>query len=81
LALKGLQEFGLFPRSCKKNIESRLHVTNPDKFSHDIHDNAAIEVYQSVLPTMQGLNEALWGIHSAYYLIPSIGLLRKLSYF
>jgi uncharacterized protein YbjT (DUF2867 family) len=50
-----------------------LLVRNPDKLSHNIRDNAAIEVRYGDLLTTEGLNEALRGIHSAYYLVHSMG--------
>ncbi len=63
----------LIPELLKKNIKLRLLVRNPEKLSHAIHDNTAIEVYQGDLLTPQGLNAALGGIHSAYYLVHSMG--------
>ena len=63
----------LIPELLEKNIKLRLLVRNPDKLSHDIRDTAAIEVHQGDLLTRQGLNEALRGIHSAYYLVHSMG--------
>ena len=63
----------LIPEFLKKNIKLRLLVRSPAKLSRAIHDNTAIEVYQGDLLTTQGLNAALEGIHSAYYLVHSMG--------
>jgi len=63
----------LIPELLKKNIKLRVLVRNPEKLSHAIHDNTAIEVYQGDLLTTQGLNAALGGVHSAYYLVHSMG--------
>ncbi len=63
----------LIPELLKKNIKLRLLVRSPEKLSHVIHDNTAIEVYQGDLLTTQGPNAALGGIHSAYYLVHSMG--------
>jgi uncharacterized protein YbjT (DUF2867 family) len=67
----------------KKKIKLRLLVRDPSKTSHRAAPDADIEVMQGDVLTGKGLKEAVHGIHSAFYLIHSMGgksLLRNVEF-
>jgi uncharacterized protein YbjT (DUF2867 family) len=57
----------------EKNIKLRLLVRNPQKAEALIPEGADIELVKGDLIHNQGLHEALEGIHSAFYLVHSLG--------
>ena len=63
----------LIPELVKKNIRLRLLVRDLAKAAPLIIRGADIEVVQRDLVTNAGLAEALRGIHTAYYLVHSMG--------
>jgi uncharacterized protein YbjT (DUF2867 family) len=63
----------LIPELSQRNIKLRLLVRNLHKVSALIRRNAAIEVVSGDLVKGDGLRDALHGIHSAYYLVHSLG--------
>ncbi len=63
----------LIPELSQRNIKLRLFVRNPSKVSALIRKNADIEVVSGDLVKGDGLRDALHGIHSAYYLVHSLG--------
>lgn len=63
----------LVPELSQRNIKLRLFVRNPSKLSALIQKNADIEVVIGDLVKGEGLRDALHGIHSAYYLVHSLG--------
>jgi len=73
----------LVPELTKKNVRLRLFVRDKDKASALIAGNKDIEIFEGDLLAGKGLKEALRGIHSAYYLVHSMGgksLLRNIEY-
>jgi uncharacterized protein YbjT (DUF2867 family) len=63
----------LIPELVKRNIRLRLLVRDLAKASPLIVKGADIEVVQGDLVANSGLAEALRGIHTAYYLVHSMG--------
>ena len=63
----------LIPELSQRNIKLRLFVRNPSKLSALIQKNADIEVVIGDLVKGEGLRDALHGIHTAYYLVHSLG--------
>jgi len=63
----------LIPELVKRNIRLRLLVRDPAKASPLIVKGADIDVMQGDLLANSGLAEALRGIHTAYYLVHSMG--------
>jgi uncharacterized protein YbjT (DUF2867 family) len=58
---------------ARKNIKLRLLVREPSKASSLIVKGADIEVVQGDLLSGEGLEDALHSIHTAYYLVHSMG--------
>jgi uncharacterized protein YbjT (DUF2867 family) len=56
-----------------KNVRLRLLVRNPSKVSASIMENKDIEVVKGDIVRGEGLKEATSGIHTAYYLVHSMG--------
>jgi len=56
-----------------RNIRLRLLVRNPSKVSAAILQNRDIEVVKGDIVRGEGLKEAARGIHTAYYLVHSMG--------
>jgi uncharacterized protein YbjT (DUF2867 family) len=63
----------LLPELINENIRLRLLVRDPSKAAKIAASNNDIEVYHAELVSGEGLKEALHGIHSAYYLVHSMG--------
>lgn len=63
----------IVPELIKKNIKLRLLVRDPSKVAPGVRKNADIEVMRGDLVKNEGLREALYGIHSVYYLVHSMG--------
>jgi uncharacterized protein YbjT (DUF2867 family) len=61
------------PELTKKNVKLRLFVRDKAKASAIVADNKDVEIFQGDLLSGKGLEEALHGIHSAYYLVRSMG--------
>ncbi|UCF87086.1 MAG: NAD(P)H-binding protein [Nitrospiraceae bacterium] len=57
----------------KKNFKLRLLVRDPSRISELIPGGADVEVLSGDIVKNQGLEQALEGIHSAYYLVHSLG--------
>ncbi len=57
----------------KKGIRLRVLVRNPSKLSTGVTEDADVEAVRGDLLKNEGLREALRGIHSAYYLVHSMG--------
>ena len=56
-----------------RNIRLRLLVRNPSKVSAAILENRDIEIVKGDIVRGDGLKEAVRGIHTAYYLVHSMG--------
>lgn len=56
-----------------RNIKLRLLVRDPAKISSSIPENADVEIFNGDVLKNEGLHEALRDIHTAYYLIHSMG--------
>jgi uncharacterized protein YbjT (DUF2867 family) len=63
----------LIPELVKKNIKLRLLVRDLAKAAHLIPKGSDIEVVQGDLVAKTGLAESLRGIHTAFYLVHSMG--------
>lgn len=63
----------LIPELVKRNVSLRFLVRNPSKVSAHFPHLEAGEVVRGDLVTGEGVSEALRGIHSAYYLVHSMG--------
>ena len=63
----------LLPELLKKGIKLRLLVRNSSKLSPSLLKNELIEVVKRDLLKGEGLREAFHAIHSAYYLVHSMG--------
>ena len=63
----------LIPELARRNIALRFLVRDPSKVSARFPHLEAGEVVQGDLLTGKGVGEALKGIHSAYYLVHSMG--------
>lgn len=63
----------LLPELIRRDIKLRLLVRNPAKVSALIPKKADVEVVVGDLVENVGLEEALQGIHTAYYLVHSLG--------
>lgn len=63
----------LLPELLEKRITLRLFVRNPEKMPKHISSNEHIEVFKGDLLTGEGLEDALRGTHTAYYLVHSMG--------
>jgi uncharacterized protein YbjT (DUF2867 family) len=73
----------LLPELLKRNIRLRLFVRDKAKVSDIAAGNRDVEIFQGDLVSGKGLNEALRGIHSAYYLVHSMGgqsIFRNVEY-
>ena len=73
----------LLPELLKKNIRLRLFARDKAKVADIAAGHKDIEVFQGDLLSGRGLKEALRGIHSAYYLVHSMGgqsLFRNVEY-
>jgi uncharacterized protein YbjT (DUF2867 family) len=73
----------LLPELSRKNVRVRLFVRDKAKASALVAGNKDIEISEGDLLSRQGLKEALYGIHSAFYLVHSMGgksLLRNSEY-
>jgi uncharacterized protein YbjT (DUF2867 family) len=64
---------GLIPELVGKNIRLRLLVRDPAKVAARATTGAALEIIEGDLLSGRGLGEALRGIHSAFYLVHSMG--------
>lgn len=63
----------LLPELLKKGIKLRLLVRNPSKLSPSLLKNEHIEMVKGDILKGEGLREAFHAIHSAYYLVHSMG--------
>jgi uncharacterized protein YbjT (DUF2867 family) len=63
----------LIPELARKNISLRFLVRDPSKVSAHFPHLEAGEVVRGDLVTGEGVSEALQGVHSAYYLVHSMG--------
>jgi uncharacterized protein YbjT (DUF2867 family) len=63
----------LIPELARRNVALRFLVRDPSKVSSHFPHLEAGEVVQGDLLTGRGIGEALRGIHSAYYLVHSMG--------
>ncbi len=63
----------LIPELIRKKIKLRLLARNPEKVEAIKNSGGDIEVVQGDLLSGKGLQDALHGIHSAYYLVHSMG--------
>lgn len=63
----------LIPELIRKKIRLRLLVRNPAKVEAIKNSGGDIEIFQGDLLSGKGLQDALRGIHSAYYLVHSMG--------
>lgn len=63
----------LLPELKNKNIRLRLLVRDPSKVADLVSAHKDIEVAEGDLVSGKGLEEALRGIHSSYYLVHSMG--------
>jgi uncharacterized protein YbjT (DUF2867 family) len=63
----------LLPELSNRNMRLRLLVRDPSKVAHLPAAEGDIEVVEGDLLSGKGLDEALSGIHSAYYLVHSMG--------
>lgn len=63
----------LVPELLKKGIKLRLLVRNPSKLSPALLKNELVEVIAGDLLKDKGLPDAFHSIHSAYYLVHSMG--------
>lgn len=63
----------LLPELIKKNIRLRLFVRDRARASAIVADNRDVEIFQGDLLSGSGLKEALQGVHTAYYLVHSMG--------
>jgi len=63
----------LVPELLKNGIRPRLLVRNPSKLPPSLLKNELIEVVKGDILKGEGLREAFRGIHSAYYLVHSMG--------
>jgi len=63
----------LLSELVKKNIRSRLFVRDPARVTEGIASDKYVEVFQGDLVSGRGIKDALRGIHSAYYLVHSLG--------
>jgi uncharacterized protein YbjT (DUF2867 family) len=63
----------LIPELAGKNIKLRVLVRDPSKAENLMVRGADVEVVQGDLLEPRGLDEALRGIHTAYYLVHSMG--------
>ena len=73
----------LLPELMKKNIRLRLFVRDRARVPDIAAVDKDIEIFQGDLLSGKGLAEALRGIHSAYYLVHSMGgqsVLRNVEY-
>lgn len=73
----------LVPALLERGIRSRLLVRDPARLEQGIADNQDIEVLKGDLLSGEGLREALRGVHTAYYLVHSMGgksLFRNMQY-
>lgn len=63
----------LVPELLSKGIKLRLLVRNPSRLSPSLQKNELVEVVQGDLLKGEGLDEAFRAVHSAYYLVHSMG--------
>jgi len=63
----------LISELSERKIRLRLLLRNPSKVSASILENKDIEVVKGDLVRNKGLKEAARGIHTAYYLVHSMG--------
>ncbi|MDH4232513.1 MAG: NAD(P)H-binding protein [Nitrospirota bacterium] len=63
----------LIPELIKKNVKLRLFVRDPAKVASIKNCGADIEVFQGDLLSGEGVEDALNGTHTAYYLVHSMG--------
>ena len=63
----------LIPELMKKGIKIRLLVRDPSKVRDIASEGKELEVMQGDLLSGKGLEEALKGVHTAYYLVHSMG--------
>jgi uncharacterized protein YbjT (DUF2867 family) len=63
----------LIPELIRKNIKLRLFARDPAKVADLKNSGGDIEVFRGDLLSAEGLEEALNGVHSAYYLVHSMG--------
>jgi uncharacterized protein YbjT (DUF2867 family) len=57
----------------ERNIKLRLFVRNPSKVSASILKNKNVEIVKGDIVRGDGLKDAVHGIHTAYYLVHSMG--------
>ena len=57
----------------ERNIKLRLFVRNPSKVSTSILKNKNVEIVKGDIVRGDGLKDAVHGIHTAYYLVHSMG--------
>lgn len=73
----------LLPELLRKGVRTRILVRNPDRVPTEISSSPMVEVSEGDVLENRGLTEALEGIHTAYYLVHSMGgksLFRNLEY-
>jgi uncharacterized protein YbjT (DUF2867 family) len=63
----------LIPELVRKNIRLRLLVRDPAKAADLVKTETGLQIVEGDLLTGKGLSEALRGIHSAFYLVHSMG--------
>jgi uncharacterized protein YbjT (DUF2867 family) len=63
----------LIPELVRKNIRLRLLVHDPAKAADLVKTETGLQIVEGDLLTGKGLSEALRGIHSAFYLVHSMG--------
>jgi len=73
LGASGFVGSRLIPELLKKKIRVRLLARSPERISQQIRSDSSVEIFKGDLLTRQKINEALEGVHTAYYLIHSMG--------
>jgi len=63
----------LIPELRAKGVKVRMLVRNPDKLSLQVKSDDGLSAVKGDLLTGDGLSEALLGVHTAYYLVHSMG--------
>jgi uncharacterized protein YbjT (DUF2867 family) len=63
----------LIPELRAKGVKVRMLVRNPDKLSLQVKSDDGLSAVKGDLLTGEGLSEALLGVHTAYYLVHSMG--------
>jgi uncharacterized protein YbjT (DUF2867 family) len=63
----------LLPELLRNKIKIRMLARTPEKLPPHISENSNVEIVKGDIVTGLGLESALRGIHSAYYLVHSMG--------